>query len=144
MSGLALRHADDAAALRACYPLMRELRPHLASEAAFLAQVARQALAGYRILALWDGAAPTALAGYRTVEMLVRGRFLYVDDLVTTLARRGEGLGARLLDALRDEARAAGLATLVLDTAADNLAAHRFYEREGMTMTARRYAIGTT
>jgi len=83
-----------------------------------------------------------ALGGYRIVEMLVRGRFLYVDDLVTTEAARGRGLGARVLRALAEEARAAGLPALVLDTAIDNTSAHRFYEREGMRMVARRYAMG--
>jgi len=139
--GIVLRHAADDAALRACFPVMRELRPHLASAAAFLAQVRRQAATGYRLLAAWEGDAPVSLGGYRIVEMLVRGRYLYVDDLVTRESERGRGLGARVLRALMDEARAAGLGALVLDTAADNLAAHRFYERMGMDVVARRYAI---
>ncbi|HVB67211.1 MAG TPA: GNAT family N-acetyltransferase [Acetobacteraceae bacterium] len=138
---IALRHADDDAALRACFPLMRELRPHLASAEAFLDQVHRQAACGYCILAAWAGDIPVSLGGYRVVEMLVRGRYLYVDDLVTREIERGRGMGALVLRALMAEARAAGLGALVLDTAADNLPAHRFYEREGMGAVARRYAI---
>ena len=137
-----LRHAGSDADVLACFPLMRQLRPHLASPDDFLARVRRQAAEGYRLLAAWEDGTPVALGGYRIVEMLVRGRFLYVDDLVTTEAARGQGLGARVLGALAAEARAAGLPALVLDTAIDNTSAHRFYEREGMRMVARRYAKG--
>jgi ribosomal protein S18 acetylase RimI-like enzyme len=135
-----LGHAESDAEVLACFPLMRQLRPHLASAEDFLARVRRQASEGYRLLVAWEDGTPVALGGYRIVEMLVRGRFLYVDDLVTTEAARGRGLGALVLRALAGEARAAGLPALVLDTAADNTSAHRFYEREGMRMVARRYA----
>ena len=137
-----LAHAGSDAEVLACFPLMRQLRPHLTSPEDFLARVRRQAAEGYQLLVAWEDDTPVALGGYRIVEMLVRGRFLYVDDLVTTEAARGRGLGARVLRALEEEARAAGLPALVLDTAADNIAAHRFYEREGMRMVARRYAKG--
>lgn len=136
-----LRHAESDADVQACFPLMRELRPHLASPGDFIARVRRQAAEGYRLLVAWEDGTPVALGGYRIVEMLVRGRFLYVDDLVTTEAARGQGLCARVLRALAEEARAAGLPALVLDTAIDNTSAHRFYEREGMRMVARRYAM---
>ena len=141
-AGVRLRHAESDADVLACFPLMRELRPHLASPEDFLARVRRQASQGYRLLAAWEDGVPVALGGYRLVEMLVRGRFLYVDDLVTTETARGRRLGAHVLRALAGEARAAGLPALVLDTAIDNTAAHRFYEREGMRMVARRYAMG--
>lgn len=141
---LELRHADDDAAIRACFGLMQQLRPHLASADEMLARVRRQAADGYRLLAGWDGQVPVVLAGYRYVEMLVRGRFLYVDDLVATEATRGRGFGAQLLRTLADQARAKGLPVLVLDTGIDNPGAQRFYEREGMRVVARRYAMRLT
>ena len=142
LDGVRLRHAESDADVQACFPLMRELRPHLASPEDFLARVRRQAAEGYRLLVAWEDGTPVALGGYRIVEMLVRGRFLYLDDLVTTEAARGRCLGAHVLRTLAAEARAAGLPALVLDTAIDNTSAHRFYEREGMRMVARRYAMG--
>jgi len=48
--GVRLRHAESDADLLACFPLMRQLRPHLASPEDFVARVRRQAAEGYRLL----------------------------------------------------------------------------------------------
>ena len=79
------------------------LRPHLADAARRIERVARQSQAGYRLLAAWDGDAVIGLAGYRPEENLIYGRFMYVDDLVVAASDRRGGIGARLLDAVRDE-----------------------------------------
>jgi ribosomal protein S18 acetylase RimI-like enzyme len=72
---------------------------------------------------------------------LLRGRFGYVDDLVVRADVRRSGLGARLLDAVAEAARALGLAQLVLDTGIDNVLGQRFYFRYGMLPGALRFAI---
>lgn len=129
--------ADDPAAVVACLPVLRELRPHLGSEADVLAQLARQATEGYRLLAaVGSGEAVLALAGWRFMENTVYGRFLYVDDLITAAAVRGDGLGAKLLDGLAERGRIAGCAQLVLDSGVANSAAHRFYFRQRLTVGA--------
>jgi ribosomal protein S18 acetylase RimI-like enzyme len=129
----------------ACFDLMRQLRPHLASVDEFVARWRRQSADGYRILALWVEGGPTAgpraLAGYRITENLVHGKFLYVDDLVADQAERGRGYGAQLLDKLKDEGRARGCKKLVLDTGLDNYLAHRFYFRQGLLAQALRFNI---
>lgn len=140
MSEVVLHHAESAAEIVACYPVMRLLRPHLAAADELVARVARQREADYRVLAAWRGDAPLALAGYRFEENLIHGRFVYVDDLVTAEDERGGGLGARLLDAVADIGRAAGCARLVLDTALDNVLAHRFYYRQGLLARALRFS----
>ena len=137
-----LRHAESDAELAACFPVMRELRPHLPDAAAFVQRVRRQQGDSYRLLAAWRGGVPVGLAGWRVQENLIRGRFCYVDDLVVTQAERRGGLGARLLDAVGAEARALGLPRLVLDTGLDNLLGQRFYFRYGMLPAALRFAIG--
>ena len=136
-----LRHAEADADLHACFPLMRALRPHLTDAASFATRVRRQAAAGYRLLAAWDGGTPIGLAGYRPQENLIRGPFCYVDDLVVAPAARRQGVGARLLDAVAAEALAAGLPHLVLDTALDNALGQRFYFRYGMLPAALRFAM---
>jgi ribosomal protein S18 acetylase RimI-like enzyme len=137
-----LRHAEGDADLRACFPLMRDLRPHLADADAFAARVRRQAeQAGYRLLAAWQDGTPVGLAGYRPQENLVRGPFCYVDDLVVVADARRHRIGARLLDAVAAQARAAGLPYLVLDTALDNALGQRFYFRHGMLPVALRFAM---
>ncbi len=136
-----LRHAESDSDIRACFPMMRVLRPHLADADTFLARVRSQAAASYRILAAWAGDAPIGLAGYRWQENLIRGRFCYVDDLVVGETARRGGVGARLLDGVADAARAEGLEFLVLDTAIDNALGQRFYFRYGMLPLALRFAM---
>jgi ribosomal protein S18 acetylase RimI-like enzyme len=129
------------AEIGACYALMRQLRPHLKSQEEFIARWRRQSADGYRILALWDGTRPVALAGYRITENLVHGKFLYVDDLVAETAERSRGYGAQLLEKLKAEGRALGCAKLVLDTGLDNFLAHRFYFRQGLLAQALRFNV---
>jgi ribosomal protein S18 acetylase RimI-like enzyme len=123
-----------------CFSLMQQLRPHLTSAEEFIIRVRRQQAEGYRLLALWSARGPRALAGFRLTENLVHGRFLYVDDLVVDAAERSNGLGAILLTHLKDEARRLGCAKLVLDTGIDNVAAQRFYARQGMRNTSLRFS----
>lgn len=125
--------------LRACYPVMKELRPHLTSEDEFVAQVMRQREQSYRILAVWDNEEVVALAGYRYQENTVYGRFLYVDDLVSAEAHRGRRWGALLLEKLTVFAQEARCARLVLDTGLTNVLAQRFYFREGLLPGALRF-----
>ncbi|MFC4276684.1 GNAT family N-acetyltransferase [Achromobacter aloeverae] len=127
-----LSHLDSDQDIQAGFDVMRELRPHLTDVHAYTAQVHRQARQGYRILAAWQDGQVKALAGYRLQENTLYGRFLYVDDLVASADARRAGLGARLLDALREEAREQDCANFVLDTGLGNALAQRFYFRQGL------------
>ena len=138
--GVALRHAETAAEIAACYPVMALLRPHLAGAEEFVTRVMRQRTSGYRLLAAWRGDMPIGLAGYRTEENLIHGLFVYVDDLVTAERERRTGIGARLLDAVAAEGRRLGCRRLVLDTALDNVLGHRFYYRQGLLARALRFS----
>ena len=122
--------------LRACYPVMKELRPHLPSEDAFVAQIMRQYEQHYRILAVWDEGEVVALAGYRYQENTVYGRFLYVDDLIAAEQHRSRRWGALLLAKLTVFAQESQCARLVLDTGLTNVLAQRFYFREGLQITS--------
>jgi ribosomal protein S18 acetylase RimI-like enzyme len=139
-SEIALRHAETEVEVAACFPVMVLLRPHLRDAAELVARVARQRAEGYRILAAWRDPDPVALAGYRITENLIHGRFIYVDDLVTAEEARRGGLGAQLIDAVAAEGLAAGCKRLVLDTALDNVLAHRFYYRQGLLARALRFS----
>jgi GNAT superfamily N-acetyltransferase len=139
--GGTIRHAETDAEIAACFPVMRLLRPHLTSAEELCSRVRRQAEAGYRILAAWLGDEAVGLAGYRPQENLIRGPFCYVDDLVVRDDLRRSGLGARLLGAVGEEARARGMPWLVLDTGLDNALGQRFYFRFGMLPAALRFAM---
>lgn len=132
----------DEAGLAACWPLMRQLRPHLASLDEFRQRVARQrGDAGYRLFASLVDGRPVALAGFRLLDNLVHGLHLYVDDLVTDEAQRSGGHGAALMRRLREEAVALHCARLVLDTPMSNSLGHRFYFRCGLLATALRFGV---
>jgi GNAT superfamily N-acetyltransferase len=137
----ALRHAESAAELALCFPVMHELRPNLSSAADFIAYVGRQRAFGYRLLVVWRNATPVALAGYRDQENLVHGPHLFVDDLITAEGERGRGHGARLLESIATEARASGRGKVVLGTALANTLAHRFYYRQGMLATGLSFSM---
>ena len=137
---ITLREAETPADITACWPVMAQLRPHITTADELVTRVMRQNQAGYRLLAAWRGNTVIGLAGYRVQENLIRGRFLYVDDLVTEATERRSGLGARLLAAMRERATAMDCPTLVLDTALDNVLGHRFYYRNGMLAAATRFA----
>jgi ribosomal protein S18 acetylase RimI-like enzyme len=140
MSGVELRHVETAAEIAAGFPVMVQLRSHLADADELVARVTRQSQQGYRLLAAWRDGVPVALAGYRLAENLIHGKFIYVDDLVAAEAERRGGLGARLLDEVAELGRARGCTRLVLDTALDNVLAHRFYYRQGLLARALRFS----
>lgn len=125
-------HLDNRQDLAASFELMRVLRPHLASADAYAEQLLRQSGQGYRLLAVLDDKKIVGLAGYRELENLLYGRFVYVDDLVVSPALQRNGLGAQLLDAVREQARQRGCQHLVLDTGLHMPLAQRFYFRQGL------------
>lgn len=127
-----LRYIERAQEQHASYELMRELRPHLTDPASYAAQLTRQADHGYRLLGAFQGDRVVGLVGFRDMENLIYGRFVYVDDLIVDESQRHNGLGASLLQAARDYAQRQGCAHLVLDTGSHMSLAQRFYFREGL------------
>ena len=81
-----------------------------------------------------EGGRPVGTAALRpmTGEPATGGRaFGEVKRMYVDPARRGQRIGARLLDALEGELRAAGVALALLETGRDQLEAVRLYERHG-------------
>ncbi len=126
--------ATTEAQIAACWEVLHALRPDV-SQSEFVDRVRAQQDDGYQLVYIADGQGPVAAAGFRIGRNLAWGRFLYVDDLVTRPSARSQGHGATLLRWLHDLARAEGCAQLHLDSGAQRLDAHRFYEREGMQNT---------
>ena len=91
---------------------------------------------GYHLARLSENGAVRAVAGYRFMEMLYCGKFMYVDDLNTDEAYRSQGFGKALLDWLKAEASKNGCDQLHLDSGVQRENTHRFYFREGMTIIA--------
>jgi GNAT superfamily N-acetyltransferase len=84
-----------------------------------------------------------AVAGYRYLESLFSGKFLYVDDLVTLPADRSRGFGGKLLDWLIEQAQANHCENLELDSGVQRFDAHRFYFLNRMSISSYHFRIGT-
>ncbi len=130
-----IRIATTDSEITACYPVMRELRPHVAKEG-FLSRVRAQEKSGYVLAYVEESFGPVAVAGFRVGESLGRGRFLYVDDLVTLSTHRSKGYGAALLSWLNEYAKGESCGQLHLDSGVERKEAHRFYGREGMELVS--------
>ena len=133
--------ANDPAAVARCFATMRELRPLLADEAEFVARVERQQAGGFLLVYLEDAGEVRAVAGYRFIESLSAGRFLYVDDLVSRDGFRSQGYGGRLFDWLMARAKEQACEMFLLDSGVQRFDAHRFYLRKGMHIAAHHFRM---
>jgi GNAT superfamily N-acetyltransferase len=128
-------------AIRRCHPVMRELRTHLHNAERFVERVQRQQKGGYLLAFLESEGEVRAVAGYRYLESLFSGRFLYVDDLVTREIDWSQGYGGQLFDWLIEQAREHGCENLELDSGVQRFDAHRFYVIKGMQISAHHFKI---
>lgn len=76
------------------------------------------------------------LAVFREFENTHIGRRFYVDDLVTDESMRSKGTGRALIEYLESLARARGCPGLDLESGTHRTGAHRFYFRQGFSITA--------
>jgi GNAT superfamily N-acetyltransferase len=74
-------------------------------------------------------------------HMLFRGKFMYVDDLVTDDAVRSHGYGEQMFAWLKEVARTEGCRMLDLDSGVQRMAAHRFYFRQRMTIASYHFSL---
>ena len=132
--------AESEEAIDRCFPVMLELRPHLV-QSAFVHQVRRQEQTGYQLAFLEADGTVRAIAGFRLLECLAFGKFLYVDDLVTRACDRSKGYGEALFQWLVDYAQAHHCKQLSLDSGVQRFAAHRFYLRQRMEITSHHFAL---
>ena len=102
----------------------------------FVDQVMRQQKEGYSLAFVEDDGQVRAVAGYRFLETLVSGKFLYVDDLITREQDRSRGYGGQLFDWLLEQARSHGCENLELDSGVQRFDAHRFYLVKRMNISS--------
>jgi GNAT superfamily N-acetyltransferase len=136
----AIRFSVSTDDIERCYAVMQELRPDLKPEE-FVGRVRRQEEAGYRLLYLEDLGEVKAVAGFRVLENLAWGKFLYVDDLVTKPADHGKGYGGALFEWLLQHALGQGCGQVHLDSGVQRFGAHRFYLGKGMAITSHHFAV---
>jgi GNAT superfamily N-acetyltransferase len=119
---------------------MVQLRPNL-QQADFISRVRRQFDQGYRLSFIRNGSKTVAVAGYRLMDNLSRGRFCYVDDLVTANDVRSKGHGTELMAWLVNFAVTEGCNCLELDSGVQRFDAHRFYLRNRMFISCHHFSL---
>lgn len=125
-----VRELTTTAEFRAAFPVLSQLRDHLSVEA-FLDQLATMRADGYRLFALSADGDVVAVAGLAVEHNFHLGRHVFVYDLVTDEARRGEGHGSRLLEYVHDLASEESCECVALESGLWRDRAHEFYEDHG-------------
>lgn len=129
------QEAKTDAEIENCFDVMSELRTHLVKDE-FVQLIRGMEADGYRLVYHEDDGQVVAVAGYRIYTNLILGRNMYVDDLVTTSRSRSKGYGAILIKWLEDKAKNAGCRYLHLDSGTERHRAHKFYVKQGLTVSA--------
>ncbi len=124
---MTIRELRADAEIAGAFPLMSSLRDRITRDA-FLAEVRRQQIEGYRLYGGFDGNRLVCLAGVRRSHTLARGEHLFVDDLVTEKAEQGRGRGAEMVQWLAKRAGQEGIPRIYLDS---RVTAKGFYEKIG-------------
>ena len=124
----------------ACFPVMAELRPHLAQDT-FVETIRRLMHHHQYSLACLSDDGVKAIAGIRIGEWLPTGRYLEIEDFVTTEAARSQGYGGAFLDWLLDYAVQQQCQQVRLTSAVGRSRAHKFYKRKGLIHKAHYFSI---
>ena len=108
--GITVRLLHDLEDIRTSWSLMQQLRPNQSDEESYVQQVERQQQnTGYNLVGTFDSDGQLlGLAGFVCSEMLSRGSYLYVDDLVIDEGHRSQGIGRILISWFRAHARTWG------------------------------------
>lgn len=131
--------AKDRSALERCFPVMKELRPHLTFDDYISIYEDAHRSDGFEIVAIEEDNKILAVMGYRILSDYVRGKHVYIDDLVSSESARSKGLGAELLKYAEGLAKDLNCTTLRLCTGIENERGVKFYERNGWTKRAFAY-----
>jgi GNAT superfamily N-acetyltransferase len=123
-----------------CFPVMHELRPHLQAEH-FVDRIREQGKEGFHLAFLETDAEVRSLAGFRILQNLAWGRFLYVDDLVTRASDRSKGYGEAMIQWLIARARASECEQFHLDSGVQRFGAHRFYLSQRLDITCHHFGL---
>jgi hypothetical protein len=122
--------------LAASESLHRQLRVALPAATSYVEHMKRMFAEGAEMAILVENDAPKALAVFRRMLTTFHGRRFYVDDLVTDEASRSRSHGGRLLAWLEARARQTGCDYFDLSSGVQRDRAHRFYFRNGLTISS--------
>ncbi|MEA9357411.1 GNAT family N-acetyltransferase [Bacteriovorax sp. PP10] len=118
--------------LESFYPLLTELRTHLTYENFLDTYHHAHKNDQYELVGFFEEETVIALIGYRVLYDFVRGRHLYIDDLITSETVRSQGIGARILEFAEERAKELKCTGgLRLCAGIENTDGIKFYEKNG-------------
>jgi len=135
VSQIATATADDIPQLCALLAILftqeEDFEPDANKQSAGLRRIIEQPDTG-RILVLREGDEVVAMVNLLlTVSTACGGKAALLEDMIVHPARRGDGLGGKLLNAVIELAQQEGCLRITLLTDRANDAAIRFYQRHG-------------
>jgi GNAT superfamily N-acetyltransferase len=132
--------AESDAELEKISEVLLQLRPNF-DPLTLVAQIKQQTKAGYQVAYVEAGGEVLCVAGFVVGTKLAWGKHIYVDDLVTAETQRSRGAGATMISWLKSLARELGCTQLHLDSGVQRFGAHKFYLREGFSISSHHFAI---
>ena len=135
-----IKIALDPTAIKKCWKVLHELRPHL-EEDTFVETIQRLQKSGFQLIYIEANGEAVSAAGFVTGEKLIRGKYIYIDDLSTLPAFRKKGLGSLLLDWIFDYAKINNFDQVHLDSGVQRFDAHRLYLTKGFDITSHHFAL---
>ena len=128
--------------LAASESVHRQLRPHIPKD--YVARMKEIFAGGAEMaVAVVDGQV-VGITVFRMVERTFTGREMYCDDLVTDSAQRSTGVGHALMDYMLRLARERKCDFFTLDSGCQRQQAHKFYFREGLTISSFHFSRSLT
>lgn len=118
--------------IEACFDVLHELRPHLVKGEFVKTVLHLMDSQNFSLAYLMADKTVMSVAGYRVGDWLYTGRYMEVEDLVTSHNGRSKGYGGQLFNWLVGQAKENGCKQLKLVSGVSRHDAHRFYKGKGM------------
>ncbi|WP_444942392.1 GNAT family N-acetyltransferase [Microbulbifer sp. ZKSA004] len=123
-----------------CYEVLSQLRPHISKDDFLKRILSLTHNCGYKLARLDDNGIK-AVAGYRISDWLHTGKYLEIEDLITSAEKRSSGYGGKLFDWILEQAKVEGCNQVRLVSGIQREQAHKFYIEKGMVWEAKYFSI---
>lgn len=127
------------------FSAMQRLRPHIRDLHHFAELIALQSQEGYRMVGVFEEGKQNAVAvcGYRISHNLASGRYLNIDDLVTSDDATKKGYAGQLIEHIKTVAEAENCRTIHTDSRVEALRhdAHRMYLKHGFHISCHHFSL---
>jgi len=133
-----VREIKSGALMLEQYPLIKQLNKTI-SKKDYKEMLRDMIVHGYRMAGVYDSDKCIGLSGFWISTKIYCGKYVELDNVVIDKDHRSKGIGKILLDWIELEAIKEGCKAVILDAYVENTGAHRFYNREGFTITGHHF-----